>query len=443
MKNILDFLLLWIRGGKNSLFPAILRRKNPSINKLLPEPFSLSCEKNPRLSTRANFTRSLFLILLLLLPLSVAANPMSEAFDEALEARMENSGIHELSQTLEQASDGSYREIVPEFDMEAAARRAAKGEWSRNPADILRRLLGMFLRELTGERGSFLGIIALALAAAVIENLQRSFNAEGVGEVAFFTCFFMVAALGIKVFTNTVQYAAEAVDGLVLFIYSLVPVTLTLLASSGAPASAGVFHQVMLLSAQTVSMLIKSLVIPLITLYTALSAANNISGNASVGRLAGIFKNAAKWTLGIMTTLFLGIISLYSITAPAIDGVYVKTAKYAVGNFVPIVGSVLSETVDLVFGCSVVLKNAIGAAGLIAIACIAAVPLIKLLAGAAMFSLAAAIIEPVSDKRTVSLLGSLSEAVTLLFAAVITTALMFIISTAVVIAAGNTAASLI
>lgn len=384
----------------------------------------------------------LLLIVILLIPICVSANKIENVMEQTIDEQMEKSGVSELSQAFEQIKKGDYTDIIPEFELKHTAISMTKGQFKWNISEIINLCIIFLFKELINSGKIFFSIIALALVAALIENLQKSLNEEGVGKVAFFTCFFLVAAVGIKVFTNSLRYAMETVDNIVVFVNMLIPTTLTLLAASGAVASAGIFHPVMMLGAQGISLFIKSFILPLIMLSTALSIANNISGNNNVGKFAKSIKSVIKWSLGIIMTVFIGVISIQNLAAPALDGVYLKTAKYAVGNFIPVVGSVLSETVELIFGCSVILKNAVGVAGLLAIVLIASVPVIKLVASSVMFAFAAAVIEPVSDKRVVNLLSCLSESVTLLFVSVIVVALMFIVGVAIIIGAGNSAAAL-
>ena len=47
-------------------------------------------------------------------------------------------------------------------------------------------------------------------------------------------------------------------------------------------------------------------------------------------------------------------------SAAAVDGVSIRTAKYAMDNFIPIVGGMFADTVDTLVGCSLIVQNAVG-----------------------------------------------------------------------------------
>jgi stage III sporulation protein AE len=87
-----------------------------------------------------------------------------------------------------------------------------------------------------------------------------------------------------------------------------------------------------------------------------------------------------------------------------------------------------------------ILKNAIGIAGLIIIVLICFIPVVKIMALITIYRLTGAIIEPVSDKRIVQCITDLGNSLTLIFAMVVSVAVMFLLSITIVIGAGNISA---
>lgn len=382
--------------------------------------------------------KKLLILLLLLLPFTVYAN---EA-DDIINNKIEQSGVNELSQQLDNLKTNNFSEVIPSFDIKQMTKSLTHGGWKWDVSSILERAFAFYCKELFVSMKIMLSLLVLALLCALTDNLQKSFAPDGIGGVAFLTCFFLITAVSIKAFMISVSSAFAVIDNMLIFVNALIPTTLTLLATGGAPISAGIFHPVLMLSVQVISLSVKSVIMPLILLSTALSIADNVSERNNVARLALLLRNVAKWTIGIILTVFIGVISIQGLAAPAIDGISIKTTKFAVGSFVPVVGSILSESVDLVFGCSIILKNAVGIAGLIAILSICAAPLIQLCAQATMFSVTSAIIEPIADRRMVKMLSQISEAITSIIVMVTVVTFMFIISLSIIIGAGNTAAVL-
>jgi stage III sporulation protein AE len=115
----------------------------------------------------------------------------------------------------------------------------------------------------------------------------------------------------------------------------------------------------------------------------------------------------------------------------------VKTAKYAVDNFIPIVGKCLSDAISTVAGYSILLKNAVGSLGLVVLILIIIFPIIKILIMAVMYKLVAALIEPVSDGRLVNCLSSAGDSIILIMSCLICVSIMFFIMISIIAGAGK------
>ena len=136
-------------------------------------------------------------------------------------------------------------------------------------------------------------------------------------------------------------------------------------------------------------------------------------------------------------TVFIGVITLRSIAARTIDEVTIKTAKFAVDNFIPVVGKCLSDAISTVAGYSLLLKNAISGLGLVIILIIVILPIIKLLIMAFLYKVTAALIEPISDSRIVDCINSVGDSIILLMSCVISVSIMFFIMVAIVASTGK------
>ncbi|MDR0406094.1 MAG: stage III sporulation protein AE [Clostridiales bacterium] len=386
--------------------------------------------------------KKLLIFILLFAPLAVnaVAAGAGEEAEQILDRQMRQAEVGVLSEQLERLKNNDFGQIIPDFNIAELSASLTRGEWQWNIPDILRRAFAFFCKELLLSVKVMLSLIALALLCALTENLQSGFSRGGIGGAAFPVCFFLIASVAVKTFTGAVAAAYAAIDGVLMFVTALIPTTLTLLAAGGAVMSAGVFHPVLMLSVQVVTLTVKSVVLPLTLVSAALSVADGLGEREGAGRLASSLGSAVKWIMGVLLTVFVGVVTVQSLAAPALDGLSVKTAKFAVGAVVPVVGSILAESVDLVLGCSVILKNAVGVAGLIAILSLCAAPVLRLAAQAVMFSAASALIAPIADKRAADLLARIGGAVTIVLVMVTVVAFMFIINLAIIIGAGNTAA---
>ena len=64
---------------------------------------------------------------------------------------------------------------------------------------------------------------------------------------------------------------------------------------------------------------------------------SKISDKVQVGKLAKFIKSSIVWSLGILLTIFVGVISLEGTLTSSVDGITAKTAKAAVSSLIPVV----------------------------------------------------------------------------------------------------------
>src|SRR5699024_7581869 len=153
--------------------------------------------------------------------------------------------------------------------------------------------------------------------------------------------------------------------------------------------------------------------------------------------LAKLFKNISLGTLGIISTLFLSVMSIQGTASAIQDGLALKTAKFVTGNFIPVVGKTFTDAVDIVLSASQTLKNSIGIVGVVIIVIYALFPAMKILAIGFIYKFAAAILQPVGDQSIVKALNMISNYTFYVLACLVAVSFMFFLSIVIIILASN------
>jgi stage III sporulation protein AE len=195
----------------------------------------------------------------------------------------------------------------------------------------------------------------------------------------------------------------------------------------------------MLLVVSVTSVVVKDIVLPLLFLTAILECVNYLSGSYKLSNLTGVLKQAGMMTLGLVLVVFIGIVSIQGVAGSVADGLTLRTAKYATATFIPVVGKMFADTVELVMGASLLLKNAVGIFGVLAIALICALPLIKLISLIVVIKIAGALIQPMGDEKMAKCLDAMGNNLLLVFGALLTVALMFFLVVTMIIGAGSVA----
>jgi stage III sporulation protein AE len=117
--------------------------------------------------------------------------------------------------------------------------------------------------------------------------------------------------------------------------------------------------------------------------------------------------------------------------------VTLKTTKYALDNFVPVVGKCMSDAISTVAGYTAIFKDAVSVAGLFILLIISIYPLLKILIIALIYKFVGAVMEPVVDKKVVDCLGAVGNSLVIMFAAVLSAAVMLFIMITMVAQTGK------
>lgn len=325
-------------------------------------------------------------------------------------------------------------EISGEDFFNRTAQEIVTGDLKLSPTNIINMVKDRVFGEITNVKSMLKAIVLVAASAGLLKILSEAFSAGEVGEAAFFACFAMMSGVSVSVFSEAVGYGTGVVHSLCEFITKFEPLFMGLLVSGGAITQAAAFQPVFAASVYIMGLLVDKCILPMAYFSAILGIVNNIGGRVEIGTLNKLLNSAAKWLLTGVLTLFSAILSLYGFGTSALNAVAAKGIKFAVGSLVPVVGGLLSDTVETVISGTNLLKNAVGTAGMITVIVMVAMPVIKIWIMMMLLKITAAVCEPFSDKRLTGILLSVADAVSAVFQMVITAGMLFIISIGIILA---------
>lgn len=302
------------------------------------------------------------------------------------------------------------------------------GKLILNPIEIINIFLKDIYSEIANTKGTIKSLLLICVASGILRILPDSFGENEVSPAASFACFCITAILAMRIFSDTIGYATEVVHLLCDFITKFEPIFIGLLVTGGAVVQATAFSPVLSGSIYVLSIFVDKCILPMTYFSAILGVVNSIGAHIEIGTLKKLIDSVSKWILTGVLTLFCAILSIYGFGTSAGNAVATKGLKFAVGSFVPVVGGLLSDTVETVLAGTNLLKNAVGTAGMIAVITMACVPIVKILIMMLMLKITAAAVEPFSDKKIMSVLLCISETLQTAFSMVITVAALFVIS---------------
>lgn len=303
--------------------------------------------------------------------------------------------------------------------------------------DFMNSLLKYVFKEAYGNLRLLLELLLVGILCAVLQNIRDSFKSKEIASIGYYVCYIAMILLIIKSFTLVIAVGRDTINTMIELTNAIIPPLLILLATVGGFASAATLDPVIIFVIKVASNIIRDFVLPMTIIVVVLNMVNNMSDNIKVSKLAGLMKQICTWSLGIVMTLFIGFVTIRSGAAGTLDQVTVKTTKFALDNFIPVIGKTLSDAIQTVAGYSLILKDAVSIAGLLIMILICVFPLIKIILISLIYKFAGAVLEPIVDKRIVDSLTSVGNSLTIVFSSVLAVAVMFFIIITIIASTGK------
>ena len=311
------------------------------------------------------------------------------------------------------------------------------GEGNISYKKIISGVISFLFKEVKTVLSLSISIIVIAIICSLIKNLQSAFSNEGISNIAFFACYAILIILLSKSFIVSIGIATDIIKELADFMSALLPVLVIMLGAVGGFTQVATMDPIIMGATLIIPRIYINLILPLILISFVLDFTNNISTEYKIGNLCKLIKQSTIWIQGIILTAFIGILTVRGISSSTIDAVTLKTAKYAIDNFIPIVGKAFSDAIASVAGYALIIKNAVSSIGLLIIILLMIYPVVKLILISFVYKLTAAVIEPISDKRIVSSIESAGNSLILLMSCVLSISLMFFVLLSIMASAGK------
>ena len=274
-----------------------------------------------------------FLIVLILIPSSSYAENITNTTDTVsiIEKQEETFGIKDFIKDCEKYSPDYIKDLNIKnlFNSSVSGKIDNKG--------ILKKLINPLKNGFTDVFKIFINILIIVLLHSLLKSLTDGLENNNVSQIVYYAQYILIVTIIMASFSDILNSITTAINSMVGFTKSLVPLLITLMIYTGNITTSSVLEPILLLIIELIANLIKLVIIPIISLITALIIVSKISERVQIQKISKFMKSSIVWTLGIVLTVFIGVVSLEGSLTSAIDGVTAKTAKAAVSSLIPVV----------------------------------------------------------------------------------------------------------
>ncbi len=336
-----------------------------------------------------------------------AEDILEENVDENL-SKLDIKSLQELFESL----DKDFQTLFGE-DVATTLKGIIKGDFKGDFSQFLSVLAKGIGKCILDVLPMTLTIVAIAVMYSLLEGLTSGFSQKPTRKLIYFATYSGVIVLVMTQVGAVISLTTDTIGNIKVLMEAAFPIMLTL--------------------TTFITAFISTVIIPFFIATIAFSIVGNMTSSVKLDKLTGFFKSCATYILGGVFGIFIAFLTFQGLTGGVIDSISIKTAKFAMQSYIPILGGYLSDGFDLMLASFSLIKNSLGILSLLMILSIIALPVLKIVILSLGLKLASGIIEPLCDSKFSKMLQGISSNLTLLIISLLGVAFMFLLTVMLVV----------
>ena len=351
--------------------------------------------------------------------------------------------IDNVEQNVDDLDLGSLQGLLQGLDsnlfdsLKDTIKDIAQGEQKLTFDDAVRLMTQRVFSALTGVLPIVVSIVGISLITSLLNGLTSGFLSNPTKDLIGFVSYCAIAVIILTRAMSLVNDTAAIVGTIKQFMQLVFPILLTIITVVGGANSSAVFQPMMSVLTTSITTFVVQIIMPMVVVVIVFTMISSLSNGVKLSKLTSFFSSGIKYSLTAVFSLFVTFLTAQGLTGGIIDTVSIKTAKFAMQSYVPIVGGYLSDGFDLMMASFVLIKNSLGLISLFALLIMIASPLVNIIVFSLGLKLASGIIEPIGDSKISKMIFDLSKNVNILLAIILGVAFMFVTTITLIIYACN------
>ena len=269
-------------------------------------------------------------------------------------------------------------------------------------------------------------VLFLLLVLFSVKNCMDS--ESSINKTVSLALFSAAALLSAGIISDLFSVATQMITDLSAYIYVCIPILCGLVASGGLVITSAKATFIILSSMNIVTYLINIFFIPLVQIYFIFGVLSSLLENDLLKALKSNIKSIIKISLPSLVAIFVALLSIFMNVTKKMDDFSLKSAKLAVGNMIPFLGSALADSTELVVNSIGQIKAYTGFASILAMLYIFLIPMLKIISGILAFKLLSVTAGFLTDKAMTTYYEDLSAVLSILCGLMATITVMVIVS---------------
>lgn len=320
------------------------------------------------------------------------------------------------------------------FDFMDSLKKLITGEMPLSKETFFQIVYKGVFGELDRQRQVLLQIILIIIAGALFANFSKMFESGQIGEISFYVVYLILFALLVDSFGDLSSHLTENLETIVILMKAVAPAYFIAITAASGISTATMFYQIVLVMVLAIQAIILHFILPCINLYILLQLVNHLSKEDVLSKLAELLQMVVEWSLRTLLGVIIGLQVIQGLVAPVIDSLK-RTTLGKTASAIPGVGNAMNAVTEIILTSAVLIRNSMGVIFLVVFIIWGVTPLIRYVVSALVYKLLAAVTQPVSDRRMVGCLNTMSEGCALLLKTFFTVQILCMVT--IVILAAN------
>lgn len=367
-----------------------------------------------------------------IVPLCVYAEENAQDMPEGIQSQTEQNMLEEFDFS---EVDENLQQLFPEqrIRFRDVVETILSGNWDEMKQMLKGYLSDQFAYEFRNNKKNLVYMLILAIVAAVFTNFSNALKNKQASQISFYVLYMLLITLCLNTFRLAVSGVERRLELLTDFMHFFCPGYFLAVAFASGSGSALLFYQGILVLIYLVELVILKFLLPVVNVYIMVQVMNYMLGEDVLSELGELLKKAVLWSLKTLLGVVVGINVIQGLLTPAMDALKRSTLSKAL-EAIPGIGNTFGSMTDVVLGTTVLIKNGIGIAGAVLILLVCLAPVIQIVLLTFFYKLAAALVQPVSDKRITMCISSIGSGYELMLKILCTVMVLFLLTLAVVAA---------
>lgn len=311
-----------------------------------------------------------------------------------------------------------------------------KGEFNTDYSSVINLLFNIIFSNVK----KIIPLICTIIAIGILTNSLVSFKQDGsksTEDIIYYVCLVFMSLVLLIVFKEILNTSYNTITQLARQMEVIFPILISLLAVVGSVSTISILNPIVVILTGATTFVFSKFLYPVFFLIFVLTILGNFTDTVKLDKLIGFLNSSFKWIVGLVITLFTGFLSIQGISAGRFDSISIKTTKFAIKSYIPLVGSFISDGMDFIVLGSVLVKNSIGLIGLVIIFITIISPVINILIFKLALQLSSGVLEMGGSNKMSNFVSDCSKILIYPIVLILGVSFMYLITLCVIMSTAN------